>query len=89
MAIAQKIIMRYVYQNYIPGTFHTTVIGKDRIKVTNFHDKDVTLTLNLYADIMDAETEEIYAVSDLPHDLRVIGNRIPESWQKVECRGGA
>lgn len=89
MTIAQETIMRYIYQNFSPGSFYTTVIGKDRIKVTCFREKDVTLTLNLYGDIIDADTEDVYAISDLPHDLCSIGNKMPDSWQRVEHKGGA
>lgn len=44
------------------------------------------LTINLFSDIMRKEPREIIAVSDLPHDLDLIGAKLARSWEIKEQR---
>lgn len=60
---------------------HYDLIGDDKVKVTDRNGESMTFTCNLYGDIMDADTKEILAVSDLPHDLDKIGTKRPTKWE--------
>lgn len=84
MTTAQKVIRKYIYVNFHPDSVLLFPIDKDKIKLTNSEGASMTLTLNVFGDIMDAETRQIYAVSDLPHDLQRIGKQLPESWMEVD-----
>ncbi|NCC43880.1 MAG: hypothetical protein EOM18_09935 [Clostridia bacterium] len=55
-------------------------IGEDKVLLTDRTGASMTLTMNLYCDVMDAETRQIYAVSNLPHDLALVGNQLPTKW---------
>lgn len=84
MTIAQKLIKKYIYINFQPDSVLLFPIDKDKVKLIDSEGERLTLTLNIYGDIMDAETKQIYAVSDLPHDLERIGQQLPESWREVD-----
>lgn len=45
------------------------------------------LTVNLFSDIMRDKPREIIAVSDLPHNLDLIGTKMARSWEIKEQRG--
>lgn len=82
MTRTQECIKDYIFKsaqkrpNIIP-------IEEDKVKVIYANGKSVKLAMNLYGDIIDADTKKVYAVSRLPHDLFKIGNRLPHSWQEA------
>lgn len=84
MTIAQKTLKKYIYTNFHPDSVLLFPIGKDKIKVIDAEGNSMTLTLNLFGDIMDDDTKSIYAISDLPHDLNQIGLQLPQSWKEVD-----
>jgi len=84
MTTAQKLIKKYIYINFHPDSVLLFPIDKDKVKLIDSEGASMTLTLNVFGDIMDAETKQIYAVSDLPHDLERIGQQLPESWREVD-----
>lgn len=84
MTTAQKLIKKYIYINFHPDSVLLFFVDRDKVKLIDSEGESMTLTLNIYGDIMDAETKQIYAVSDLPHDLERIGQRLPESWREVD-----
>lgn len=84
MTTAQKLIKKYIYINFHPDSVLLFPIDKDKVKLIDSEGASMTLTLNVFGDIMDAETRQIYAVSDLPHDLQSIGKQLPESWREVD-----
>lgn len=84
MTTAQKLIKKYIYINFHPDSVLLFFVGRDKVKLIDSEGESMTLTLNIYGDIMDAETKQIYAVSDLPHDLERIGQQLPESWREVD-----
>lgn len=87
MTNVQKSIQRYIDQMFIGEDVKTELVGDSQIKVTE-NGGCVTLTMNIYGDIMDAETRKILAESDLPHDLMRIGHgEMPRSWHEVQRYG--
>lgn len=86
MTIVQEAIKKYIYINFHPNSVLLFPLDHDRIKVIDSEGESMTLTMNLFGDIMDADTKQIYAVSDLPHDMNRIGSQLPESWREVDRR---
>ena len=41
-------------------------------------------TVNLYGDIMDAQTKKKIAEADIERDLRKLGHKLPEKWTDIE-----
>lgn len=83
MTNIQKIILIHIKKSFVPGSVKTELVGGSKVKVTDGTGAGMTLTANIYGDIMDADTGKIYAVSDLPHDLLRIGTKLPGSWTKA------
>lgn len=83
MTNVQKIILTHISKNFVPGSFKTELIGDSKVKVTDGTGESMTLTTNIYGDIMDADTRKIYAVSSLPHDLSRVGTELPSRWTGV------
>ena len=84
MTRAQEVIKKYIYINFHPNSVLLFPINQDKIKLIDSKGESMTLTMNLFGDIMDADTKQIYAVSDLPHDLNQIGEQLPQSWREVD-----
>lgn len=83
MTRAQEVIKKYIYMNFHRDSVMLFPVNQDKIKLIDKEGSSMTLTLNLYGDIMDADTRKIYAISDLPHDLERIGRQLPQSWREV------
>lgn len=84
MTVAHRVLYKYVKENFAQGYFSIQYIDPDKVRIQDRKGESITLTLNLYCDILDAETNEIYAVSDLPHDLTHVGLKTPGSWKELE-----
>lgn len=84
MTRAQEVIKKYIYINFHENSVLLFPIDRDKVKLIDSEGASMTLTLNIYGDIMDAESKQIYAVSDLPHDLERIGRQLPQSWKEVD-----
>lgn len=70
--------------NYLSSEFigcRYELLGKDRVKVIGKGGEEYTFTCNIFGDILDVKTKEVVAISDLPHDLDLIGNQRPSSWK--------
>lgn len=83
MTKMQQSIKKYINQNLISVSVHIAPVGDDSIKVTYPQGGTTTLTMNLFGDIIDAHTRKVYAVSDLPHDLNMVGALMPQGWRDV------
>lgn len=84
MTVAHKVLHRYIDQNFERGFFDVKDLDPDKVMLRDRQGDSITLTLNVYCDILDANTNEIYAVSDLPHDLIHIGAKTPNTWKELE-----
>lgn len=83
MTIGQRTILRYIDKNFVRGSVRTVAIGDDKIMVIDGNGESMTLTMNIYCDIMDADTGVKYAISNLPHDINKIGTKLPTEWTEV------
>ncbi|MCI5996134.1 MAG: hypothetical protein MRZ45_09375 [Blautia sp.] len=83
MTEKQERIWRYMLERFEAGSVALMLIGSDRIRVTDGSGVSMTLTLNQYGDIIDADTGQVYAISDLPHDHTSTG-KFPTSWKDVD-----
>lgn len=84
MTVAQRVIHSYISQNFEKGHFTFQDVEPDKVLIRDNVGEVMTLTINLYCDIMDADSGKIYAKSDLPHDLMNVGLRVPTSWTELE-----
>lgn len=84
MTIAQEVIKRYIYINFHPNSVLLFPRDQDKIKIIDSEGESMTLTMNIFGDIMDADTKQIYAVSDLPHDSNQVGVQVPQNWREVD-----
>lgn len=84
MTRAQEVINKYIYMNFHRDSVLLFPVDQDKIKIIDAEGASMTLTLNLYGDIMDAVTRKLYAISDLPHGLNRIGLQLPQSWKEVD-----
>lgn len=73
MTNAQKSIQKFIEIMWLGKDVKTELIGDSQVEVNDEEGGSVTLTMNIYGDIMDAKTRKILAESDLPHDLMKIG----------------
>lgn len=67
MTVGQEDLLKFITTYYKGAT--ATIIGNPTVKVTTQDGKEMFFTMNIYEDILDATTNEVVAVSDLPHDL--------------------
>jgi hypothetical protein len=56
-SIAQYIILKWIDENFIG--VETELIGRDCVKVKDRDGESMTLTINIFEDIMNADTREI------------------------------
>lgn len=84
MTWAQECICSYIRKNFVMGSVDLTLVGMDKVKVTDKKGDHMTLTMNLYGDIMDADSGKKYAISNLPRDLDKIGHKLPTDWMEVD-----
>lgn len=76
MTTAQEIIIKFI--NDTLQTSQYELHGVDQVKIFQ-NGKERILGINLYGDIL--EDGKIIAKADLPHDINLIGNRTPQTWQ--------
>lgn len=84
MTRAQELIRKYIYINFQQDSVLLFFVDRDKVKLIDSEGESMMLTMNIFGDIMDAESKQIYAVSDLPHDLERIGRQLPQSWKEVD-----
>lgn len=83
MTRAQETIIKYIRQNFIDGSIKINMVDLDKVRITDHNGDRLTLTLNLYCDILDVETGQLYAISNLPHDILSIGTKMPTAWEEL------
>ena len=86
MTLAQESIMAYIQKNFVPGSVRCVPEGDDCVRVIDRTGESMRLTMNLFGDIMDADTNFKYAISNLPHDIEKIGSRLPSDWTELDHR---
>lgn len=87
MTNAQKLIMKYLNKNFIPGSIHIDLLNEECVKVTDKQGDEMKLTINLFGDIMDADTHKIYAIANISHNLASLfldPTQMPTDWTELE-----
>ncbi len=84
MTRAQEVIKKYIHINFHSDSVLLFPVDRDKVKLIDSEGESMVLTINIYGDIMDAESKQIYAVSDLPHELERIDLQLPQSWKEVD-----
>lgn len=83
MTKAQEWILRYIDTQFVRGSVRTSLEGDYTVRVTDRDGGSLRLTINLYGDIMDADTKEKIAECDVPHNLDRLSHSLtqePRSW---------
>lgn len=87
MTRAQNDIKRYI-ETQFAGGYQLTPIGDSVLELTDMTGETMRFACNVYGDIMDADTKQIIAESDLPHDLcRISTTARPQEWTTLPYRG--
>ncbi len=73
---AQSILLRYCHQKGMSGIELT---GNGEVKATSREGEKIRLTINVYGDIMNADTRKIIADGNTDHDFLHIYD-IPDNW---------
>ena len=73
---AQGILLRYCHQRGMTGIELT---GKGEGRATSREGEKLRLTINVYGDIMNADTKKIIADGNTSHDFRHI-YELPDQW---------
>ena len=86
MTEAQRMIIKYIDQNFVKGSVRIELKGSTEVKITDYNKDHIILAINLYCDIMDSETNRIIAVSDVTHDLDYVMRNpfeLPTKWMNL------
>lgn len=86
MTRTQESIMTYIRKNFFPWSIQCIPEGEDCVKIIDRTGESMRLTMNLFGDIIDADTNFMYAISNLPHDIEKIGSRFPSDWTELKHR---
>ena len=84
MTQAQEVIKSYIYQKYQQDSVLLFPTDKDKIKLIDADGSKMTLTINIFCDILDENTKKILAISDLPHEVSHVVTQKPRRWTEVE-----
>ena len=77
---AQKDLLKYVKTQFTG--VRVRPVGENGLEVIDGKGDTLTLSMNIYGDVMDADTKQIIAKSDLDHDLdRLPMNARPKAWE--------
>lgn len=72
MTRVQDIILSFLKQEYISGTYKATPIGLDKMCIITNANVNQVLSTNLFGDIIDTGSGKIIATSNVPHDISYI-----------------
>ncbi len=87
MTRAQSDIKRYI-ETQFAGGYQLTPIGDYTLELEDMTGDTMRFSMNLFGDIIDADTKQILAESDLPHDLcRISTTARPQEWTTLPYRG--
>lgn len=64
MTRAQEMIINYINQQFVPGSVEIIPIGESHVKITDKNKESLTFTVNIFGDIIDADTNNVVAKSD-------------------------
>ena len=81
MTIVQKTLSAYLSQQFMGANL--IPVGEDRIAVEGPDGNRTEYMVNLYCDIIDAESQMLVARSNVPHTMEWLllnVNHIPEKW---------
>ena len=73
---AQEILLRYCHQRGMTGI---EITGNGEVRAMSREGEKLRLTINVYGDIMNADTKKIIADGNTSHDFRHI-YELPDKW---------
>lgn len=86
MTVAQEWICRYIDTQFEKGTVRKIPVGRGNVRVEDMDGKSITFTVNMFGDVMDADTKRIVAQSDVEHNLdKLMKNPLQEPVRWTNC----
>lgn len=80
MTRKQALIKKFIHRRFFIEDIDVLLVGKDKVRITDKSKRSITLSMNEYGDIIDAETGECHAVSNLPREQGILSREEPSSW---------
>lgn len=65
MTRTQNMIVNYINQQFVPGSVTIIPVGESHVKITDKNKESLTFTVNIFGDIIDADTNKIIAEASL------------------------
>jgi hypothetical protein len=88
---AQVQIRKYIADRFFLDGIRIEDTGADQVRITDRKGDTMTLTCNLYGDILEVLPDggkKLLAESNLEHDILTIGSKMPTRWtDKPYVRG--
>lgn len=84
MSKSQKWISRFIFQNLLPIASSSSLLDEGSVSLTLKNGFSAVLIVNIFGDIIEKNTGEVIAVSDLPRDLDLILSDFtlePKEWR--------
>lgn len=79
MTRVQNMIVNYINQQFVPGSVIIIPVDESHVKITDKNKESLTFTVNIFGDIIDADTNKIIAEAKAAHTLSVSFQE-PKKW---------
>lgn len=76
----QECIVNYLKTQFHEGVVTMTPKGDSSIILIDRTGAEMIFSANIYCDILDGDTGQLIATSDVPHTLDAVGTVLPKSW---------
>lgn len=83
MTNVQIILKNWIKKNFELEFISVSFPTDGTAMITDKCGETMIITMNLFCDIMDADTKKILAKSNLPHDILKIGYQLPTNWTEI------
>ncbi len=67
MTNEQELLEKYINKNFVPGSVRIDLVNDKIVKLTDKLGDEMKLTINSHGDILDADTNQIYASGGYRH----------------------
>ena len=67
MTNEQELLEKYINKNFVPGSVRIDLVNDKIVKLTDKLGNEMKLTINSHGDILDADTNQIYASGGYRH----------------------
>lgn len=83
MTRAHIVLKKWIEKNFVMEDIQIEFPDSSSVTITDRIGESMTVTLNLFCDIIEADTGKILAISNLPHDILKVGYALPKTWEEL------